>query len=173
MINAPLLVNSMKYHIFFVYDENDRDWVLALIRKLEMNNVYCCSSEGSNNPVERMSAGAVLSGLRTSLRTVVVVSPDFLNRTWVLVENIITTEIENDLNLLLIRLQKCDLPNSLSDFKCIDAAIEQDWFALLVTVICSSGLSIILPKKKKKLFFVFIYKYFFCTRRLFFLILPS
>lgn len=99
---------------------------------MEACNLRCCSSERDLDPAEPYSGDVIENGMKKSLRTVVVISPDFLNKTWILVERLFANN-----EALVVRLQKCDLPASLADFRCIDAVFEKDWWWKLVKAICT------------------------------------
>ena len=80
---APPLNDNLLYHAFFLYHNNDRDWVHNVIEKLESQTLgfKCCCHERDLS-LSLSQPQSVLYGLKNSLKTVVVLSPDFVAATW-------------------------------------------------------------------------------------------
>jgi len=70
-------------------------------------------------------------GIRTSLKTVLVLSPDFLNDIWNNVSDIKILAGPNyqliERDLVAVMLQRCDVPGMLFDVAYVDA-LNSDWW---------------------------------------------
>ncbi|ELU15394.1 hypothetical protein CAPTEDRAFT_224550 [Capitella teleta] len=140
---APTLRGDHQFHVFFVYHQNDRDWVLNVMEKLEMPafGFKCCCHERDFDAQTSLKQ-TVHYGIKHSLKTVIVLSPDFVTETWC--DSDSESQLLTDMDIALIQkdvitvmLQECDMPNSLMDVAWIDAAVE-DWWGKLVSQLCAS-----------------------------------
>lgn len=140
---APPLHDNLRYHAFFLYHNNDRDWVLNVMEKLESPTLgfKCCCHERDLDCSLSLPQ-AVLYGMKNSVKTVVVLSPDFVSSTWssceVVVSELDIMAIQRD--LLLVMLQDCDMPNLVTDLPYIDAS-KRDWWTKLLATLALPGQS--------------------------------
>lgn len=114
---------SYKYDVFINYSHRDTDWVTKkLLPSLEEQRLRVCLDFrdfelGASNIIELERA------VVESRKTLVVLTPDYLNSQWTEFENILiqtTDPAESARNLIPILLKPCDLPLRLRAINYLD-----------------------------------------------------
>ena len=76
---------NFKYHAFFLYNKQDKDWVFNIMEKLECPTLgfrCCCYERDLAETTGLSQPQSVLFGVKNSLKTILVLTPNFVNMTW-------------------------------------------------------------------------------------------
>ena len=131
---APPLNDNLQYHVFFLYHNNDRDWALSVMEKLESSTLgfRCCCHERDLMSSLSQPQG-LLYGVKNSLKTVVILSPDFVSATWQNLEGLMSEldAVSLQKDVIAVMVQDCEVPTMLSDLPYIDSNSTGWWTKLL------------------------------------------
>ncbi len=138
---APPLNDNLQFHVFFLYHANDRDWVLNVIEKLESPTLgfKCCCPERDLSANLSQPQG-VLYGMKNSMKTVMILSPEFVSSTWGCCEVIVSEVdlISLQKEFVLLMLQECELPNTISELTYVKAN-RHGWWTMFLARLALPG----------------------------------
>ena len=131
---APALNDDLQYHVFFLYHAMDRDWVLSVIEKLESSTLgfRCCCHERDLSSSLSQPQG-VLYGMKNSLKTVCLLTPEFVSSTWATCEGLVgeIDAVSLPKDIIAVLLKDCEIPAMLSDLPVIEVYGHGWWTKLL------------------------------------------
>ena len=93
----------------------------------------CCCLERDFEPKTTLTSKASY-GMKNSLKTIIVLSSDFMSDTWNNTETPLISDVDIMLSrndLIVVVLQDCDVPSILSDLLFIDVN-DDDWWTRLL-----------------------------------------
>ena len=137
---APSLPANKKYHAFFAFSREDRDWVVGLIDELESPpyGFKCCYHDRDFIPGVPVLQN-IDNSVQESLKTVVVLSPEYIKSAWCSYETqvVMDYDIETRQGILIpIMLRQCQIPEYIGRLSYIDVSKNDHFMNRLV-----SGLS--------------------------------
>ena len=127
---------EIKYHVYFLFHLRDQAWVQQVIERLEAPELeYVCGSFPSRDTGNEQSVrSAARYALQVSMKTVLVLSPDFMRDTWTHDGETLFSDHELRVNvteIIPILLCPCELPSILVDLLPIDARLPNWWPRML------------------------------------------
>lgn len=149
---APPLNDNLQFHAFFMYHHSDREWVLNVIEKLESPALgfRCCCYERDLNSNLSQPQG-VLYGMKHSLKTVIILSAEFVTKMWptcdAVMGEIDIITLQKD--FVLVLLSECEVPDCLSMANFVRAN-KQGWWTRFLARLA-------LPGETLPLFFALFY----------------
>lgn len=119
------------YHVFFSHCSDDREWVRRSVEKLESPEYgfKCCHADRDFDlgvPVFQN----ITKCIHSSKRTVIVLSPEFLESPWCGYETRITLEMDMDTRqrlLIPIMLRSCCIPQYIGRLTYMEVENEHFW----------------------------------------------
>jgi len=119
------------YHVFFSHCGDDRDWVIDVMNRLESTEYgfKCCFADRDFDlgvPVFQN----ITKCIHSSRKTVIVLSPEFLESPWCSYETRITLEMDLDTRhrlLIPIMLRDCKMPDFIGRLTYIAVQNEHFW----------------------------------------------
>ncbi|XP_046567543.1 uncharacterized protein LOC124275904 [Haliotis rubra] len=138
---APPLSEGKKYHVFFSYEITDRKWVEQITNKLESPDFgFKCSVHERDFHGGKRIIENITEHIRLSEKTVLVLSPDFLQSHWCMFEiemGMILGMEESQLLVVPVMVKQCPVPDSIKTLTYIDATPGNDWWQRFIGAIVS------------------------------------
>ncbi|XP_046567542.1 uncharacterized protein LOC124275903 [Haliotis rubra] len=138
---APSLSEGKKYHVFFSYENTDREWVEQIANKLESPDFgFKCSVHERDFHGGKRIIENITEHIRLSEKTVLVLSPDFLQSHWCMFEiemGMILGMEESQLLVVPVMVKQCPVPDSIKTLTYIDATPGNDWWQRFIGAIVS------------------------------------
>ncbi|XP_072280223.1 uncharacterized protein [Pyxicephalus adspersus] len=139
--SIPALRKNEKYHVFISYSTKDSIWVSGLIHKLEaaISGLKICFHERDFVPGKTIIDNMV-ECIQSSQKTVMVLSPDFVQSSWCLFEANLTLFQDCMLKkaIVPILLKPCPIPLNLSHLTYLEGDDEY-FFDKLTQVLLSNN----------------------------------
>jgi hypothetical protein len=142
--SKPLPSNKL-YHAFFSYHVlRDGPWVRRLISKLEDTHGYkCCDHERDFTPGWTILEN-ITQCVMSSVKTVVVMSPESVKSGWCSYEAELSLHMSNDMRrkiLIPVMVEDCEIPSHLKPLTYIDARGDASvWWPKLLAALDSPGM---------------------------------
>ena len=139
---APPLGVKQSYHVFFIYHPCDREWVQNVTDKLESPGLgFKCCLLGRDLDPDMLVSQKISIAMKASVRTVIVLSAEFLQVMWSECEYAVTananlTELHKD--MIVVRLQTMEVPAVLREAYILEIS-HKIWWSRLLSKLCSSG----------------------------------
>ena len=133
-MTATPLDQKHRFHLFFAYNSKDKAWVEQVVQRLEEDpyNYRCCFADRDfDNKVTHLQN--ILCSIMLSQRVIVVLSPVFVEESWVDYEDGIshlTSLSQRRQRIIPVLLEECSIPDSLRMSQPIDVRHESFWDVL-------------------------------------------
>ncbi|XP_067672663.1 uncharacterized protein [Haliotis asinina] len=142
---APPLSEGKKYHVFFSYEISDREWVEEVTKRLESPEMgFRCSMHERDFHGGKRIIENITEHIRHSEKTVLVLSPDFLQSHWCMFEiemGMILSMEESQLLVVPVMVKRCCVPDSIKTLTYIDATPGNDWWQRFIgAIVCKDDL---------------------------------
>ncbi|XP_067662563.1 uncharacterized protein [Haliotis asinina] len=138
---APSLSEGKKYHVFFSYDITDREWVEQITNKLESPDFgFKCSLHERDFHGGKRIIENITEHIRLSEKTVLVLSPNFLQSHWCMFEiemGMILSMEESQLLVVPVMVKQCPVLDSIKTLTYIDATPGTDLWQRFIGAIVS------------------------------------
>ncbi|XP_046563469.1 uncharacterized protein LOC124272339 [Haliotis rubra] len=138
---APPLSEGKRYHVFFSYEISDREWVEEVTRRLESPEMgFRCSMHERDFHGGKRIIENITEHIRLSEKTVLVLSPDFIQSHWCMFEiemGMILSMEESQLLVVPVMVKRCFVPDSIKTLTYIDATPGNDWWQRFIGAIVS------------------------------------
>ena len=130
-IAIPDLPPGKLYHVFFSHSNEDREWVLQVVLRLESPEygLNCCFADRDFDlgvPVFQN----ITKCIHASRRTVIVMSPEFVESPWCSYETRIIMEMNLDARqrlLIPVMLRQCRVPDFIGRLTYMNVNNEHFW----------------------------------------------
>lgn len=155
---APRLSEGSTHHVVFISHPNDQYWVTDVINRLQTPALgfKCWSQDKNQEQLAKNNNNQDCSDSRTStngmivnpLKTVIVISKDFINDIWLnnsnngsMQQSVFAGCDFSPLNtdLIIMIMDDCDVPKALMKFVCIEVKKQMNWWTKLIGQLCSIG----------------------------------
>ena len=140
---APALSEGKKYHVFFSYESSDLEWVKETVSKLESPEYgFKCSIHERDFHAGKRIIENITDHIRSSEKTVLVLSPDFLQSRWCHFEvelGVVMSMEESKLLVVPVMIRQCQIPDSIKTLTYIDATGDSIWWPRFIDAILSQG----------------------------------
>ena len=128
---AQTLPAGMSYHVFISHAREDRDWVIEVIEKLEAppHSLKCCFAD-RDFELGRSVFENITRCIQSSIKTVIVLSSEFLDSSWCDYEIRITMEMDLTTRrkvLIPVMLRPCRVPDFVGRLTYIEVHNEHFW----------------------------------------------
>src|SRR6218665_447257 len=125
------LPSGKLYHVFFSHCREDRDWVIDVVNRLESSEYgfKCCFADRDFDLGVPVFENITIC-IHSSRRTVIVLSPEFLESPWCSYETRITLEMDLDTRqrlLIPVMLRECKTPDFIGRLTYIAVQSEHFW----------------------------------------------
>ncbi|XP_046563472.1 uncharacterized protein LOC124272341 [Haliotis rubra] len=142
---APPLSEGKRYHVFFSYEISDREWVEEVTRRLESPEMgFRCSMHERDFHGGKRIIENITEHIRLSEKTVLVLSPDFIQSHWCMFEiemGMILSMEESQLLVVPVMVKRCCVPDSIKTLTYIDATPGNDWWQRFIgAIVCKEDL---------------------------------
>jgi TIR domain len=118
---------NYKYDIFISYSSKDRDWIKRnLLSRLEENNFKVCIDYRDFSP-GMPAIKNIEQSVLASYKTLLVMTPDYLESDWTEFENILLQTLDQ-LRMLPLLRKKCNLPLRLKTLTYLNFVDPEDEF---------------------------------------------
>ncbi|XP_046359378.2 uncharacterized protein LOC124137220 [Haliotis rufescens] len=138
---APPLSEGKKYHVFFSYEITDREWVEEVTKQLESPELgFKCSMHERDFHGGKRIIENITEHIRLSEKTVLVLSPDFIQSHWCMFEiemGMILSMEESQLLVVPVMVEQCRVPDSIKTLTYIDATPGHEWWQRFIDAIVS------------------------------------
>ena len=132
--STSLRTEQKRFHIYFIFDEEDAPFVETIGKKLQCPPFACrCLQTGLALTEGLNCAQKVLFGLANAKRTVFILSRSFLQNYWPMCEVFVSQldAITMKTTLILLRTQAVQEPEILQSLPSINIADNHWWMLLL------------------------------------------
>ncbi|XP_067671161.1 uncharacterized protein [Haliotis asinina] len=142
---APPLSEGKRYHVFFSYEISDREWVEEVTKRLESPEMgFRCSMHERDFHGGKRIIENITEHIRQSEKTVLVLSPDFLQSHWCMFEiemGMILGMEESQLLVVPVMVKRCCVPDSIKTLTYIDATPDNEWWQRFIgAIVCKEDL---------------------------------
>ena len=128
---VPELPPGKMYHVFFSHSREDREWVLQVVLRLEspQYGFKCCFADRDFDlgvPVFQN----ITKCIHASRRTVIVMSPEFVESPWCSYETRIIVELDLDARqrlLIPVMLRQCRVPDFIGRLSYMEVDNQHFW----------------------------------------------
>ena len=122
---------GMLYHVFFSHANEDRSWVVDVMNKLESPayGLKCCFADRDFDLGMPIFEN-ITRCISASLKTVIVLSPEFLNSDWCAYEIRLTMEMDLDRKrriMIPVMLRPCRVPEYIGRLTYIEVENDHFW----------------------------------------------
>ena len=122
---------GMLYHVFFSHANEDRSWVVDVMNKLESPayGLKCCFAD-RDFELGMSVFENITRSISASLKTVIVLSPEFLNSDWCAYEIRLTMEMDLDRRrriMIPVMLRTCRVPDFIGRLTYIEVQNDHFW----------------------------------------------
>lgn len=136
------LPEGKQCHVFFIYRTvyPDKDWVKQVAESLEADEMgFKCAFHERDFIPGLSILDNIVYFLKCSLKIVIVLTPEFLNSAWTKYETELAQILsikQDDLRIIPVMLQSCDVPDTLKTLTYLDATdtFSSWWPRLLKTI---------------------------------------
>ncbi|XP_046554593.1 toll-like receptor 2 type-2 [Haliotis rubra] len=127
----------------FSYEISDREWVEEVTRRLESPEMgFRCSMHERDFHGGKRIIENITEHIRLSEKTVLVLSPDFIQSHWCMFEiemGMILSMEESQLLVVPVMVKRCFVPDSIKTLTYIDATPGNDWWQRFIGAIVCKG----------------------------------